>query len=146
MMIGENPSGSDRYQMEPFCLFCHKQTDEIVQYNYTGVQLDKKSFPIPSHVRCYRKKIFLIWSSAGFAFIGTSVTFMYAMSALFLSAPRFSKIPLWVWGVGLFLAFIATAWVGVKSFIRFEDRIADYKRTHTDNEDYYKSDRLPWRR
>ncbi len=129
------------YQMDAYCIFCKKITEEMIHHSYKGIGLDNKEFYIPVHLNCYQKKIRGNWI---YFFITFSFTFL---SILFLESLLFSlNFSAGIIIINLFLSLIIATFVGLKIFINRELQIANYKRTHTDYEDYYKLDRLKWKR
>ena len=133
----------DRYERDSYCVFCRKKTDNSIEYNYHGVGLDVKKFIIPVHLFCYLKEKLKIIFSCVLSFLSIFSFELFLMCNIF-----FGRIflPVWYIVICIITALFFTAWIGIKVFIIFEDKIADYKKSHTNYEDYYKSDRLRWKR
>ncbi len=130
-----------RYHMTPHCVFCGKKTDKMIEYYYHGVELDEKKFPIPVHPFCYLKKKTIIWSGVAFSFLFILFGFMIIESLFFYSTGNLFNVPLWLIVINCFFGLVAAGYSGIRLFSNFEHLIVVYKRSHTDYEDYYKSDR-----
>jgi hypothetical protein len=127
--------------MTPHCVFCGKKTDKMIEYYYHGVELDERKFPIPVHRFCYLKKKTIIWSGVAFSFLFILFGFMIIESLFFYSTGNLFNVPLWLIVINCFFGLVAAGYSGIRLFSKFEHLIVVYKRSHTDYEDYYKSDR-----
>lgn len=123
-----------RYQMTPYCVFCDRKTDRMMEYSYHGVELDEKKFRIPVHPSCYLKKKTAIWLGVVFLFIA-----IFFGSTL-LESLLFDAVPFWLLFLNCLPGITAAGYWGLRWFSDFEHEIARYKRSHTDYEDHYKSD------
>lgn len=121
--------------MTPYCVFCSGKTDRMIAYNYHGVELDERQFPIPVHPFCYLKKKIGIWSG------GLLVFAAILIGITLLESWFFGTVPFWLLALNCIPALAVAGYWGLRWFSGFEHQIARYKRSHTDYEDYYKSDR-----
>jgi hypothetical protein len=122
------------YQMTPFCVFCGRKTNRMIDYRYRGVELDEREFPIPVHPLCYRKKKMSIWLVAGVLFAAV------LMGAVQLESRLFTALPFWLLALDGIMAVAVAGYWAARRFSVVEHEIARYKRSHTDYEDHYKSD------
>lgn len=133
-------------QKKSSCLFCHRETEEQINHKYFGVALDEKEFPIPAHFRCYRKYRFIPWIYALIVFVFFFTLITLLLLRFFYFDHTIFDFPFWIWIVTFVLALFFAILIGLYSYSQLEDKIVEYKRSHTDYEDHYKSDRLKWRR
>lgn len=135
------PTSGFRYHMTPYCVFCGKETDKMIDYYYHGVELNENRFPIPVHPFCYLKRISIIWLGLVSSFLFIFFALMIIESLIFHSTGNFFMLPLWLIVINSICGLIIAGYSGIRLFLNFEDKIVSYKSSNTDYEDYYKSDR-----
>ena len=137
---------SSTYEITPYCAFCKKKTDEMLYYNYYGSGIENTYFPFAVHRICYYKNRVIMWILDILSFFIAIIPLTLIESAGFYRTMNIFTLPIWLNVINFILSFTFVFYVSAHTYDYFTKEIYDYKNSHTDFEDHYKSDRLRWRR
>jgi hypothetical protein len=135
----------DPYQSDNLCVFCSRLSEQTRTF-FHSVETQHFSHKIPVHPRCYRWRIFTIGLRVVLVFVISGAFLLFLASRLLGPAQPVIRVPIWIFVVTGLFALLFSACIGIKAFLEMEGKIRNYIDSHTDDEDYYKSDRFPWRR